>query len=374
MPGRRDSAVATKASRITCIVNKDISAKVAETLAAAGLTSYAVQSGRGVVLRERARLFGLTKELVLEDDPVDVYRVYVPPRSEEHVLSLLAENADLATAGRGSVFSEEVTLEEGGADLLKKVAGKARRQGARFAADLTGICCIVQRGQANPIIRSLLETGAVPTVTYGEGMGVRDKLGLLRIAIPAEKELVSAVVSHYDAEPIMQILIDVGRLDQPGKGFVYLFPVHRGLINTKTQRGQRGQGASMEQIVSAIDALKGSAQWRKMETVTRASAKRRYLRDLMNLNLLANDGTVMDIARAALSVGAPGATISRFRQIAAGAEGESTAREMADLVVGKPQVALIAKTVKSAGLFKPGAAGAVETRSIPIACTYLGKA
>jgi nitrogen regulatory protein PII len=267
-----------------------------------------------------------------------------------------------------------VTVDEGGADLLKKATGKALRQGARFAADLTGICCIVQRGQAAPIIRSLLETGAVPTVTYGEGMGVRDKLGLLRIAIPAEKELVSAVVSHYDAEPIMHILIDVGRLDQPGKGFVYLYPVRRGLINTKTQRGQRTQGASMEQVVSAIDALKGSAQWRKMETVTRASANRRYLRDLMNLNLLANDGTAMDIVRAALSVGAPGATISRFRQTSAGAGDESTAREMADLVIGKQQLTLLSKTVKSAGLFKTEAAGAIETRSIPIACTYLGKA
>jgi hypothetical protein len=196
---------------------------------------------------------------------------------------------------------------------------------------------------------------------------------LLRIAIPAEKELVSAVVSHYDAEPIMQILIDVGRLDQPGKGFIYLYPVHRGHINTKAQRGQRTQGASMEQIVSAMDALKGGAQWRKMETVTRASAKRKYLRDLTNLTLLANDGAAIDIVRAALSVGAPGATISRFRQFAAGPEGESTSREMGDLVVGKQQVALLTKTAKSAGLFKAGTAGAIETRFISIACTYLGR-
>jgi nitrogen regulatory protein PII len=365
--------MAVKACKITCIVHKDITKKVQRMLAEAGLKNFGLQSGRGVLLYEQPRLFGLSTRTNIEDAPVDVYRIYVPARSGEAVCALLADGAGLHAAGRGSLFSEEVTVEENGAGIVNSVTRKRFPEGPRFATDLTGICCIVQRGQAEPVIRSLLEMGVAPTITFGEGMGVRDKLGLLRIAIPAEKELVNAVVSRYDAEQIMHILVDVGRLDQPGKGFIYLYPVTRGIISTKTRRGRRAQGASIEQIVSAIDTLKGGAQWRKMEASSGGATKRKFLRDLANLVVLSNDGKLMDLVNAAMSVGAPGATVGRFRQETTTEEvDDGVARELGDLVVGKQQVPGLVKAMTKAGLFGTETAGGVETRAIPIACTYLG--
>jgi nitrogen regulatory protein PII len=365
--------MAVRASKITCIVNKEASKKVQRILAEAGVKTFGLQSGRGVLLNEQARFFGLSTRTNIEDSPVDVYRVYVPARSGEAVCSLLADGAGLDATGRGSLFSEEVNIEESGAGIVNRVTRKPFPEGPRFATDLTGICCIVQRGQAEPIIRSLLEMGVAPTITFGEGMGVRDKLGLLRIAIPAEKELVNAVVSRFDAEQIMHILIDVGRLDQPGKGFIYLYPVTRGIISAKIRRGRRAQGASIEQIVSAIDTLKGSAQWRKMEVSAGKATKRKYLRDLTNLSVLSNDGKLMDLVSAAMSVGASGATVGRFRQETTTEEvDDGSARELGDLVVGKQQVPDIVKAMAKAGLYEVETSGGIEIRPIPIACTYLG--
>ena len=361
-----------RTSKITCIIHKDLSMKISDALKESGIVCYTVQFGRSVVLREKKRLLGLTSETVLEDDPVDVYRIYVRPETAEGLLGLLAEKGDLSTPGRGTVFSEEISVVKKTDCLMNSIRLKAPREKAQFAEDLTGICCIVQRGQAVPIIRSLLETGTVPVVTYGEGTGVRDKLGLLRIAIPAEKEIVNAVVSRYDAEQMMNMLIDIGRLDQPGKGFIYIFPVNKGLINAKTQRGRRRHGASMEQIVSAIDNLKGNPEWRKMETVTKSSGKRKYLRDLASFNLITNDGKAMEIVKAAMASGAPGATISRGRQVVPEKTGVSSAREMSDLIVGKPQIAALSKIVEAAGLFTKEASGLIETGPVPLACTYLG--
>jgi nitrogen regulatory protein PII len=365
--------MAGKTHKITCIVNAESTKKVASLLARTGIKTYALQSGRGAVLVERSRLLGLSSQTRIEDAPVSLFRIYVPPRSGPGVCALLAEGCGLESPGRGSVYVEEVGVEERGAGIVNRVTLREFPAGPRFASDLTGICCIVQRGQAEPIIRTLLEMGVSPTVTYGEGMGVRDKLGLLRIAIPAEKELVSAVVSRYDAEQIMHVLIDVGRLDQPGKGFIYLYPVARGLINSRTRRGRRAQGASMEQVVSAIDTLKGGAQWRKMELVTGGAARRRLLRDLVNLNVLANDGRLMDVVRTAMAAGASGATVGRFREeTTTERDDDSVARELGDLVVARQQVPALVKAMSGAGLFDAEAAGGIESRSVPIACTYLG--
>jgi nitrogen regulatory protein PII len=361
-----------KISKVTCIVHRDLSSPVTAALADARILHSAVQSGRSVVLRERKRLFGLTSTTVLEDDPVDIYRIYVKPRSSDALLALLGAKADLATPGRGTVYCQDVDIESVPVRFVNP--GNVTRPAAAPTpvSDLMGICCIVQRGQAGPVIRSILESGSVPTITFGEGMGVRDKLGLMRIAIPAEKEIVNAVVTRYDAEQVMNILIDVGRLDQPGKGFIYLYPIRKGFINTKTHRGQRAQGASTEQIVAAIDHLKGSSEWRKMEAVVSASGPRRYLRDLTNFSLLTNDGRAMDIVQAAMSMGAPGATISRYRQNAQRPNAPSIAREMSDIIVGRSQLDQLRQTVREAGLFHEEASGLIEKETVPLACTYLG--
>ncbi len=63
---------------------------------------------------------------------------------------------------------------------------------AYFFKELKGITCIVQRGEGDRIAKISLNTGAsVPITTHGTGSGVRDKLGLLRITIPPEKELIN---------------------------------------------------------------------------------------------------------------------------------------------------------------------------------------
>ena len=361
-----------KASKVTCIVLRDISPAVAKALGEAGIATWSIQSGRSVVLRERKRFLGLSSTTVLEDDPVDIYRVYVKPRAADGLLGTLAVKADLATGGRGAVFSEDVDLDMRAGSFLNAGAAAGPEEHPPFVSGLVGICCIVQRGQAAPVIRSVLESGSVPTITFGEGMGVRDKLGLLRIAIPAEKELVSAVVTSYDAEQIMNILIDVGRLDQPGKGFIYLYPIRKGILNTKTQRGQRAQGASMEQVVAAIDQLKGSPEWRKMETVVKTGGTRKYLKDLTKFNLLANDGMTIGLVHAAMAIGAPGSTISRFRQLEGGDAAVGTARETADMIVGKTQVDGLIRAVSDAGLYSEASAGLLELGAVTLACTYLG--
>ena len=54
--------------------------------------------------------------------------------------------------------------------------------------DVTLITCIVQRGLADAIVQAAVDAGAHgATVHYARGSGMRERLGVLGLAIEAEK-------------------------------------------------------------------------------------------------------------------------------------------------------------------------------------------
>ena len=80
-----------------------------------------------------------------------------------------------------------------------------------------------------------MQSGAPgPTVTFGEGGGVRDKIPLLRITKGPEKEFVWCVVEKSDADDIFSSMARAGKITEPGRGFMYSIPVHNGLINVSS--------------------------------------------------------------------------------------------------------------------------------------------
>ena len=89
--------------------------------------------------------------------------------------------------------------------------------------DVALITCIVQRGVADSIVAAAREAGAQgATVFYGKGSGVRERLGVLGVAVEVEKEVVNIVVSSDQVDRIFEVLYLAGKLDTPGMGFMYV--------------------------------------------------------------------------------------------------------------------------------------------------------
>lgn len=85
------------------------------------------------------------------------------------------------------------------------------------------ITCIVQKGMADTIVRASREAGAQgATVYYARGSGVRERLGILGIAVEAEKEVVNIVVASDQVDRVVERMVLAGRLDTPGMGFLYV--------------------------------------------------------------------------------------------------------------------------------------------------------
>ena len=90
------------------------------------------------------------------------------------------------------------------------------------------ITCIVQRGIADDIITAAREAGAQgATVHYAKGMGIRERLGILGVAVEVEKEVINIVVSTEQADKILEKIYLAGKLDTPGMGLVYITPLEK---------------------------------------------------------------------------------------------------------------------------------------------------
>lgn len=94
--------------------------------------------------------------------------------------------------------------------------------------DVTLITCIVQRGIADTIVKAATESGAQgATVYFARGTGIRERLGLLGVAVEVEKEVINIVVSTDDADRIFEAMFLAGKLDTPGMGFIYMTPLEK---------------------------------------------------------------------------------------------------------------------------------------------------
>jgi hypothetical protein len=195
---------------------------------------------------------------------------------------------------------------------------------------------------------------------------------------PGEKEVVSIVASSHDADSVMNQLIDVGKLDQPGKGFIYVFPIRKGLVNMRVQQGIAKQAASMDQIVVAIDELLGSSSWRaKGASVELGQGERDdYLRDLVSLTFTCDGGNGEALVKIGMQAGAPGATTSYTKYVcdpSSETKGVSPARDVCNMILGRSQVEPVVSVMEENGALDDSRHGQFCVSPVPKAFTFIEK-
>ena len=367
------------ATKITCEVYASLAPQAEAALAALGVDSALQHSRRALVLRERVALPFLPPATRLEQDPAEVFEIYLPRAAARSVLLAWARALQLFTPGRGTIYAEEVQLLSApGLELGNAQLGAEGSEGpGERLAPLALINCVVQRGRGNDLARAALEIGSnVPSINFGTGTGVRDRLGLLRIAIPADKEVLSLLVDAHEQQEILDTLIEAARLDQPGRGFIAAYAVPFGVANPRAFRGRQRHSATMDQIIAAIDHLKAGTDWRRRSGGVAQPSQRRYLRDLVNVTLSCNEGNSAQLLDTAMRAGAGGATLSRTRLVSP--SGKTLAafpgRELIDLGLAPDKVAGLLRALHEAGAFAAEVACAVETKALPLAFTYMAPA
>ena len=348
----------------------------------AGVKDYNIVAGRSPQIEEKSNQGGFLSLLFpgtgIVDEPVDVIQFLVSEDKEDAILKYLISEGQLMMSGRGSIYSENVEVPKAhNLCVVNQVQDVPAVDNVDMLEELSAVCCIVQRGQGQSIAQAALESGVgAPNVTFGVGTGVRDKMGLLRITIPANKELVWMTTSNQDVDMVMNTMINAGRLDQPGKGFIYNFPLRKGVLNMQVSKGNKRSVASSEQIVSALDRLQGGADWRRRDSSGEAS-DRTYLKNLLDFTLICDEGGADALVPIAMASGAAGATITKMAHVGETTDNNpslSKSRESCKMIVSSEASKNIISALDSAEAFGEKYHGQIVTHQTQKAFTYLGGA
>jgi nitrogen regulatory protein PII len=363
--------------KITAIINRSYTSQVLDAFFENNIQAVFVEAGRTNMLTEKKTLFSLGNKKNMSNDPGDILHFFISPEEEILAMELIDDVLDLSVPGKGSVFSNDIQILQVHNPLVQNPAfSYTHKDSFTPYSELACISCIVQRGSGDAISHLILDSGiSVPATTYGLGTGVRDKLGLLRITIPAEKEITTLLMSKYDVDAVIELMIVVGKLDQPGKGFIYDFPVRSGFVNTKISSGSGGQVASLEQIIAAIDSLKGGIGWRKSKVDQGSSKKLKFLENLVEMSLICSEGYGFDLMKVAMDNGAPGATIGKTVFKGKGNELSKVlpSQEICRMIVAKQSIENIADALIKADAFNEKVQGLLYIRDVSKAFTYTGK-
>lgn len=394
-----------RVSRITCQVHGRLGDVVKRALTRLGVDSALGENGRTVREMRTSRPFGLPGSIVrLDDAPSEIFRITVPTDAESTVIEALIRAAELDAPGHGSIFSQRLNeygnfelpeILDGGdrgdrrAGADRGDAGRAREgqrgveprdagrpQTRTLLHDLTLITCILSMpGSGEQVARVALDLGScVPVVTLGRGTGVRDRLGLLRITIPVEKEIVRLLVPEHDANEIMRLLIEEARLDRPGRGFLYRTPVEAALLDTSLRIGRQEHAASIEQIIAAVDELKRGTSWRRRFAAIERSGgdPTQYLRlGNREIALISGEGRTSRLIEAAIAAGAGGATTSRVRRLNLNETDSGGApRERSVLSVPGDKAEAIVEAMVEAGAIGEDRADRIQVLDAPAAFAH----
>ena len=117
-----------------------------------------------------------------------------------------------------------------------------------YLTDVFLLTCVVQSGFSDVIFKAALSVGtsAGAISHHARGIGVRERLGILGIAVEADKEVVSILVSSEQRDLVFDIIYRAAGLDVPGRGFIYMTQLEK--VSTyipKSMMDQLDKGGSI---------------------------------------------------------------------------------------------------------------------------------
>ncbi len=302
-----------EASRITCIIDRRLFLAIEAELAQLGCGAYYTILSKQVSLVEKNGF--LRPRNLLAEERAELLRLRVPRELSANIMYRIAQALDLFLPGRGSIYSENCELlvddnYEWPPGLAVELEAPPKRA---LSDDWDLISCIVQRGRGAELARVMLELGlCVPAINYGEGVGLRDKMGLIRITIPVHKEVLCFLVPGADSDFVFDTALRRAGMDEPGKGFLYRSPIQACAVNNLIFRDSRKHIASMEQVITALDELQGSTDWRRLSATNQyRKTKRKGVNELESFSFSCEEGDAQEIANKAMELGVGGATLVR---------------------------------------------------------------
>ncbi|MEK9772875.1 MAG: hypothetical protein VW576_04865 [Opitutae bacterium] len=358
-------------SLVNLILPKDSLSSVALDLQKAGAKGIFHVAARGSMMNEGGFLSKMFPPPAPEQCLV---QVLIPDSEKERLSDVAISSGRLDRVGSGAIFS--IACDKAFHSQNFPITQGSDEYNSHHSASMEAICCICEKGVAEEIAQAALTAGAPgPTVTFGEGGGIRDKIPLLRMTKGPEKEFVWCVVDRSESSEVFINMARAGRITEPGRGFMYSIPVSDGIINVSSTVSSSSHGASMEQIIAALDEIKGGKDWRTSGETKSTSLNTTFLQNLTGLYCVVPRDHYSEVYDSILEAGAPGVSTNFGVMADQTGSGEDACNEEWALVYTSlaPSsvdnvMAKISSKIESIGINRY----AFYTLPIPRALTYLG--
>ncbi|MCL2043992.1 MAG: hypothetical protein FWG89_07630 [Treponema sp.] len=358
----------TNYSCILCIADMHITGDLERILSDLAIPEVFIQRAKQMSLTDKqAGFLGLRQDAKLEESRALLYRIYIPSVYETGFVKLITEATDMKMGGRGSILAQRIGLFRFAAspfdtEKLEKSCGKSDKLPEEDHALIT---CIVPRGQGNLLAEAVLEMGiCVPVIFFGTGVGRRDRLGLMRITVPVEKEIIWFIVPSSDASLVEKTVIPLARLDIPGRGFIYKTYVHAPAVNLRIRQRKRIHAATMEQVIAVLDEVRGSSDWRRI------ASKKQEIKSKSDITralfYIGEEEDVELFRKAAMENGARGATLSQIEARSYSAQTheqamESHSRSLCDIVTYQTVEEKLMEYIAHSGFFDSRKSSVIKT-------------
>jgi nitrogen regulatory protein P-II 1 len=98
-----------------------------------------------------------------------------------------------------------------------------------YLTDVSLLTCIVQTGYIENILKAARDVGASAGAVshHARGIGVRERLGLLGVAVEAEKDVINILISTEQTDLVFDTIFKAAGLDTPGRGFIFVTPLEK---------------------------------------------------------------------------------------------------------------------------------------------------
>jgi nitrogen regulatory protein PII len=98
-----------------------------------------------------------------------------------------------------------------------------------YLTDVSLLTVIVQTGLTEKILKAARDVGATAGAIshHARGVGVRERLGILGVAVETEKDVISVLVSSEQRDLVFETIFRAAGLDTPGRGFIYVTPLEK---------------------------------------------------------------------------------------------------------------------------------------------------
>lgn len=98
-----------------------------------------------------------------------------------------------------------------------------------YLTDVSMLTCVVQSGLRDEVLKAARDVGAsTGAISHSaRGIGVRERLGLLGVAVETQKDVISILVATEQTDLVFDRIYKAAGLDTPGRGFIYVTPLEK---------------------------------------------------------------------------------------------------------------------------------------------------